>query len=133
MAAMVAILDFRSEQFKLFLIYKSPRCFLSSFKSTELWVQKEERKIDFQDGGHLGFPIGMILAIFDLHVTLMLPTKFQVDWSFGSGGEAKNRFSKWNLSTQVATVVPPSVKPKPCPQRFSFVYRTEKKARWKQM
>ena len=30
----------------------------------------EEAKIDFQDGGHsghLGFLIGMILAIFDLH------------------------------------------------------------------
>ena len=33
-------------------------------------------KIDFQDGrhgGHLGFPIRMILAIFDLQVTPMLP------------------------------------------------------------
>ena len=32
----------------------------------------KEAKIDFQDGchgGHLGFPIGTILAIFDLHVT----------------------------------------------------------------
>ena len=37
------------------------------------------RKIDFQDGGHLGFPIGMILAIFYLQVTLMLPTKFRVN------------------------------------------------------
>ena len=34
-----------------------------------------EAKIDFQDGGHVGFPIGMILAIFDLQVTLVLPTK----------------------------------------------------------
>ena len=35
--------------------------------------------MDFQDdrhGGHLGFPIGTILAIFDLQVTPMLPTKF---------------------------------------------------------
>ena len=46
-------------------------------------------------GGHLGFTIGMILAIFDLQVTQMLPTKFRVNWSFGSGGEAKNRFSRW--------------------------------------
>ena len=41
----------------------------------------EKQKIEFQDGphgGHLGFLIGTILAIFDLHVTLMLPTKFQV-------------------------------------------------------
>ena len=49
-------------------------------------------KIDFQDGGHgghLGFTIGMILAIFDLQVTQMLPTKFRVNWPFGSGEEAK--------------------------------------------
>ena len=36
----------------------------------------------------------MILAIFDLQVILMVPTKFRVNWPFGSG-EAKNRFSKW--------------------------------------
>ena len=33
--------------------------------------------MDFQDGGHLGFPIKIILAIFDLQVTPMLPTKFK--------------------------------------------------------
>ena len=37
----------------------------------------------------------MILAIFDLQVTQMLPTKRRVKWSFGSGKEAKNRFSRW--------------------------------------
>ena len=37
----------------------------------------------------------MILAIFDLHVTQMLPTKFRVNWPFSSGEEAKNRFSRW--------------------------------------
>ena len=75
---------------KLFLIYKSPRCFLPSFKSTGLSVQEKKRKLDFQDsshGGHLGFPIGTILAIFDLQVT-----KIQVSWHFGSGKEVKNRF-----------------------------------------
>ena len=34
-------------------------------------------------------------TIFDLQVTLMLPIKFQVNWTFGSGEEAKNRFSRW--------------------------------------
>ena len=37
------------------------------------------RKIIFQDGGHGGHPgfrIGTILAIFDLQVTLMLSRKF---------------------------------------------------------
>ena len=37
----------------------------------------------------------MILAIFDLQVTPMLPTKFQVNWPFGSGEEAKNMFLRW--------------------------------------
>ena len=54
-----------------------------------LSIQEKKRKIDFQDsahGGHLGFPIGMILAIFNLQVTLMLPTKYQVNWPRGVGG-----------------------------------------------
>ena len=53
--------------------------------------------MDFQDGchdSHLGFPIGTILAIFDLQVNPMLPSKFGVNWPFGSGEEAKNRFSR---------------------------------------
>ena len=37
----------------------------------------------------LRFTIGMILAIFDLQVTQMFPTKFRVNWPFGSGEEAK--------------------------------------------
>ena len=37
---------------------------------------------------HLGFPIGMILATFDLQVTPMLPTKFQVNYHLGLGEEA---------------------------------------------
>ena len=28
----------------------------------------------------------------------MLPIKFQVNWPFSSGGEAKNRFSRWQPS-----------------------------------
>ena len=41
----------------------------TKFKSTVLSVQEKKQKIDFQDGRHgrhLGFSIGMILAIFDL-------------------------------------------------------------------
>ena len=45
--------------------------------------------------GHLGFPISTILAVFDLQVTPMLPTKFGVNWPFGSEEEAKNIFSRW--------------------------------------
>ena len=59
---------------------------------------EEKQKIDFQDGchgDHLGFPIGTILAIFDLQVSPMLPTMFGVNWLLGLGEEAKNRFSRW--------------------------------------
>ena len=69
-----------------------------NFKSIALSIQEKKFKIDFQDGGHgghLGFPISTILAIFDLQVTLMLPSKFGVNWPFGSEEEAKNRFSRW--------------------------------------
>ena len=72
----------------------------NAFGVNWLWVQEKKRKIDFQDGchgGHLGFPIGMIFAIFDLQVTPMLPSKFGGNWPFGSGEEAKNRFSRWRL------------------------------------
>ena len=41
---MAAILDFRSEQFYLVLIYKLLRCFLPSFKSVGRFVQKNKRK-----------------------------------------------------------------------------------------
>ena len=43
----------------------------------------------------LGFPIGMILVIFDLPVTPVLSNKFLVNWPIYSGEEAKNRFSWW--------------------------------------
>ena len=71
------------DDFSYFFIYKSPRCFLPSFKSIGLSVQEKKRKIHFQDGhhgGYLEFLIGTILAIFDLQVTPMPPTKFQVNW-----------------------------------------------------
>ena len=67
----------------------------TKFQANWPLVHEKKRKIDFQDGRHLGYPTGMILAILDLQVTPMLPTKFQVNWPFGSGEEAKNRFSRW--------------------------------------
>ena len=57
------------------MIYKSSPYFLPSFQSTGLLVQEKKFKIDLQDGSHLGFLTEMILAIFNLHVTLILPTK----------------------------------------------------------
>ena len=47
-----------------------------------LSVQEKKQKIDFQDG----YPIGTILASFDLQVTPMLPTKFRVNWHRSVGG-----------------------------------------------
>ena len=57
-------------------------------------------KIDFQDGhnhygGHLGFPIRMILAIVDPQVALIFPTKFRISWPFGSVDEGQNRVFRW--------------------------------------
>ena len=52
-------------------------CFNSNCPT--VWVEKS--KIGFQDGGyggHFGFPIGKILAIFHLHVNLLLHCKFQL-------------------------------------------------------
>ena len=62
----------------------------TSHPDAGLSVQEKKQKIDFQDcchGGPLGFPIGTILPIFDLQVTPMLPSKFGVNWLFGSGEE----------------------------------------------
>ena len=47
-----------------------------SFKSIGLSVEEKTLNIDFQDGSHIGFPIGMILATFDLQVTSILLIKF---------------------------------------------------------
>ena len=77
--------------------YKSSQCLLPSLESIGLSVQEKKLNIDFQDGGHgghLGFLIRTILAIFDLQVNLMLPTKFQVKWLLSLGEAAKNRFSR---------------------------------------
>ena len=82
----------------LVLIYKSLRCCLPSFESTDLSVQEKKRKIDFQDcrhGGYFGFPIGTTLGFFlffffffffDLQVNPTLPTMFRVHWPKGVGG-----------------------------------------------
>ena len=78
-----------------FSYFWSTRCFLLSYKSVGPSVQEKKRKTDFQDGGQLGFSIEAILVSFDLLITTMLSTKFQVNRPFGSGEEAKNIFSRW--------------------------------------
>ena len=52
-------------------------------------LSSSARKTLKQDGGcggHLGFPIGKILAIFDLKVILLLECKFQLKLPNSSGG-----------------------------------------------
>ena len=63
-----------------------------------VWVEKS--KIDFQTGdygGHFGFPIGMILAIFHLHINLLLHLSFNLVISPCGLRDVKNRFSRWRL------------------------------------
>ena len=48
---------------------------------------------EFQDGpygGHLGHRNGPILAILNLHVATMPPTMFQLNPTYGSGGDVEN-------------------------------------------
>ena len=78
---------------------------LSCFEPIGFLVQEKKRKIDFQYGGNLGFPIETILAIFHLFVTPMLPTNFGVKWPFGSGEEAKTDFQDGCLGFPVGTIL----------------------------
>ena len=90
---MAVILDFWSEWYELLLIFKLPWYFLLSFKSIGLLFQKKSR-IDFQDGGHLGFLIRVIFAISDLQVTLILFTK-SFWFRRQRADKGQNRFSNW--------------------------------------
>ena len=67
-------------------LYLSPD-YQTSLESFGLSVQEKKFNIDFQDGHLLEFSIR---AIFDLHVSLLLPTKFQVFRL----EEEKNKFSR---------------------------------------
>ena len=100
MAAMAAILDSDWNDFSNFFLQVTPKL---PTKFGVSWpfssgAEAENRFSRWLPWGHLGFPIGMILAIFDLQVTPMLPTKFRVNWPYCSGEEAKNRFSRWRPS-----------------------------------
>ena len=62
------------------VVAKLSRYFLPSFEPTGISVQEKKFKIDFQDGSHLAFLIETILAIFDLQVARVFPSKFRVNW-----------------------------------------------------
>ena len=55
---------------------------------TKVWEEMSFE--EFQDGGHLGYRNGTILAILNLHVATMPPTKFQLNPTDGSGGDVEN-------------------------------------------
>ena len=45
---------------------------------------------DGRHGNHLGYLNGTILAILHLHEDTMPPTKFQLNPTYGSGGDVEN-------------------------------------------
>ena len=57
-------------------LYRSPD-FQTSLSPLDFWFNGKKFNIDFQDGCHLGFSIGMILVIFDLQVPSIFPMKFE--------------------------------------------------------
>ena len=68
-----------------------------SFEITGLSVQEKKFNIDFQDDGHLGFPIRMILATFDLrHLDTSYAVSNQLAFLFIIKN-VHNRFSTWLL------------------------------------
>ena len=62
---------------------------ITSQVSSQLTFSVQEKKfnINFQDGGHLGFPIRMILATFDPQVTC---NEVLFSWLFGSEEKVQN-------------------------------------------
>ena len=74
---------------------------LPSFKSIGLSFQERKRKHIFKVLAILDFPLEQSKLFFYLQVTRMLPTKFQDNWPWSSGEEAKNRFSRWRLGNHL--------------------------------
>ena len=55
------------------------QCLPAGFGSISLMVWEEMSFEEFQDGGHLGYRNGTILAILNLYVTVMPPIKFRLN------------------------------------------------------
>ena len=69
----------------------------------DLWFKETNFEIDVQDGSrgsYIGFPIETILPSFDLQVTLMLSTKFLVNWTFRVQ-EEKFKIDFFNMAAMV--------------------------------
>ena len=63
------------------------RCLPSSFGSTRLTVGEEMSFEEFQDGSHLKYRNGTILAILNFCATVMPPIKFWLNPTNGLGGD----------------------------------------------
>ena len=79
----------------IFPILSSQLMKRQSFKQFLILKKNIYKACQSMERDQLGFTICTILAIFDLRVTPKLPTKFRVNWPFGSEKEAKNRISRW--------------------------------------
>ena len=98
MVARVAILDIGMERFKQCWISMLLQCLPSSFGSIWLMVWEEMWFVKFQDGphcGHLEYQQGMIIAILNLCITVMLPIKFWLNLTYGLGGDVVRKISRW--------------------------------------
>ena len=66
-------------------------CDTSHQVSSTVWEEMSFKEFkDCRHGSHLGYRNGTILSILNLHVTTMPPTKFQLNPSYGSGGDVEN-------------------------------------------
>ena len=67
-------------------LYRSPD-YQTSFESIDLSVKEKNFNIDFQDGGHLGFPIRMILSTSHIVTSDLVfwfrIKKFQINFQHG--------------------------------------------------
>ena len=68
-------------------------------------IQEKKHKIDIQDGSNLGFLIGMISAIFDLQVVLMLPASFKSVGLWVHEKKRKIDFQGGHLGFPIGTIL----------------------------
>ena len=64
-----------------------PWCLSSSFVSVRLTIWAQVLFEEFQDGRHLGYRNGAILAIWNLYVAHMPPIKFRLNPTYRSGAD----------------------------------------------
>ena len=86
------------DQIYQFWISMSPQCLPPSFSIIQITLRKQMLFQDFQaghHGSHLRYWNGMNLAILNLHVTPMPPTKFGLNSTYHSEADVVWIFSRW--------------------------------------